>query len=433
MSQILIVFACLFLPPSSSRPDSSPPSLSVEESTFSAATEQAIDKLSLPCPERGHINECNLGDEDRHFGYRVYDMYDDCPDEIDLLARTKEPVDERLLALAGKGRELPERYRAAYILIQRRNTKIIPILEKMVASPSREERLLAWHAYTEAIRNAQLPVPTSFAAALAHCRDEQSQTIRAQIIYFLGACKAKEAIPLLTASLDNDFDYCAVSALGEIGDPATAPAILERAKKETLNPHVYFGVLGRLGTTDAVDYLIEHLHEGCFAVRGLFATGSPKALPALEKYLERLARQDKPDELDLATAQIAVLRLKEKDPRNQLLAWAEDPKQSHWMRTDALEVLSHYDWKSFADRVVRLYRTDPDDWIHLECIRLLRNLPGQEITDAMIEQALTENKNEYYFSHDELRLALSKRLGKSFRTMPALIEYLQCERSGKAK
>src|SRR5262249_4852734 len=151
-------------------------------------------------------------------------------------------------------------------------------------STAAEERYLAWHAYTKAIRTRQLAVPQSFDADLAHCRKEKNRFVRAQIIDYLGACKAKEAVPLLTGSLAEDFAYSAVEALGEIRDPKTVPAILKRADGESANRHVYFRVLGRIGTPEAVEYLLEHLDEGCFAVEALFESGSPKTLPALEKF-----------------------------------------------------------------------------------------------------------------------------------------------------
>jgi hypothetical protein len=58
------------------------------------------------------------------------------------------------------------------------------------------------------------------------------------------------------------------------------------------------------------------------------------------------------------------------------------------MRTHALEALGYYDKKLFADRLLKLYRTDTDDWMRMFSIRLLRDLPRKDITEAMIDQAL---------------------------------------------
>jgi hypothetical protein len=141
----------------------------------------------------------------------------------------------------------------------------------------------------------------------------------------------------------------------------------------------------------------------------------------------------KQHDLDLAVAQISVLRLKYRDLREQLIALAEARKQSQWMRTHALEALGHYDKKPLAGRILKLYRTDTDDWMRMFYIRLLRDLPGEDITEAMIDQALTDKKNEYYHSHHDLVKALNWRLNTSFRTLTPLVEYLQRERAAKEK
>lgn len=433
MKGFLVVLAILFVPPLPKRPELPPEQLSIKATRPTTALDEAFNKLLLPCPDRIHINDIISHEEGDRFGYRPHDMYDDCADEMDALVRTKKPIDEGLLRLGKEGKKLPERYRAAWILIHRRNGKVVPILEKMADSSSAEERYLAWHLYVNAIRERQLAVPRSFDAALAHCQKEKNRYVEAKIMDFLGACKAKEAIPLLTAALKDDSSYSAVWALGEIRDPKTVPAILARAKKETTNRHVYFRVLGRIGTPEAVDYLLENLNEGCFAAEALFESGSPKALPALEKYLDRLTKRKKRDDLAIAVAQISVLRLKYKDPREQLITLAEDRKQSQWMRTHALEALGHYYKKPFAGRIVKLYRTDTNDWMRMFYIRLLRDLPGRDITEAMIDQALTDDKNAYYHSHYDLVQALNQRLNTSFRTLPPLVEYLQRERYTKEK
>jgi HEAT repeat protein len=303
----------------------------------------------------------------------------------------------------------------------------------MAGSSSAEERYLSWHAYTEAIAQQRLAVPRRFDATIACCRKEKNRYVQAQIMAFLGACEAREAIPLLVAALNDDPHYSAVQALGAIRDPKTVPAILACAKKEKRNRHIYSGVLGRIGSPEAVDYLLEHLHEGCFAVEALFESGSSKALPALEDHLARLKKLKEPDELDLAVTQVSVLRLKSKDPRQQLVALGEDARESRWMRTNALQALSHYDKRPFASRILKLYQKDRDEWVRMDCIRLLQDLPGNDITEAMVDQALTDNENRWYASHDHLREALNQRLGTSFRSLTPLIEHLKSERNLKEK
>jgi HEAT repeat protein len=409
-----------------------PPALQDQSPT--TAIGEALKKLAVPCPDRIHFNDIDTKEEGPRFIFRPRDLYDDCADEMDALVKTREQVDDRLLELGHKGKDLPERYRAAWILIQRRNEKVVPILAKMANSSSAEERYLAWDLYTWAINKRQLAAPQSFDATLDLCRKEKNRYVQQEIMRFLGDCKAKEAVPLLMDALEADPDNtAAVSALGKIGDPNTVPEILACAKKAYRNHDFYYSALGQLGTPEAVDYLIEHLDKGCSVIKGLFESGSSKALPAIEKYLEELKKKKKPDALDLAVAQISVLRLKYKDPREQLIALAEDLKQSQWMRTHALQALGQYDKKPYADRILKLYRTDTDDWVRMFYIRLLDDLPGKDITDAMIDQALTDNKDQYYHSHNDLLQALNQRLKKSFRSMPSLVEYLQRERAAQDK
>jgi HEAT repeat protein len=433
MKGLLIVFASLLVAPSPKPPELPPKSIPLKPTAATAALDKAIEKLSLPCPDRVHINDTVSREEGARFKYRPYDLYDDCNDEMDALVRTREPIDKHLLELGNKGKKLPERYRAAWILIQRRNRKVVPILKKMAKSSSAEERYLTWHLYTAAIRERQLAVPLSFKATLARCRKEQNRYVRAGIMDFLGACKAKEAVPLLTARLNEDSGNSAVYALGEIRDPKTVPAIIARANKETWNRLVYFCVLGRIGTPEAVDYLLEHLDKGCFVAKALFESRSPKALPALEQYLDRLKKIKGRSDLDLAVTQICLLRLKFKDPREQLIRLAEDRKQSEWMRWDALEALENYDKKPFAGRILKVYRTETDDTMRMICIHLLQDLPGTDITEAMIHQALTDDKDKYYHSHDDLVRALNQRLNTSFRTLTALVEYLRRQLAAKEK
>jgi HEAT repeat protein len=434
MKGFLVVLAFLPVPPESVRPELPTESLTRKDITPTVGLDQVLKELAQPCPDRIHINDIISSEEGDRFGYRFCDMLSDCEYVMNALVKTREPVDDRLLEMGDKGEKLPERFRAAWILTQRRNAKVVPILEKMAGSSSAEERYLSWHLYGKAITERQLLVPKTFDAALARCREEKNRYVRGEIMDFFGACRAKEAIPLLTAALDDDPQYSAVEALGEIRDPKTAPAVLARAKKETYNRHIYFRVLGRLATPEAVDYLVDHLDEGCFAVKALFESGNAKALPALEKYLERLKAKELPSELDLAVARIAILWLKENDPREQLLVWAGDRTQSERLRSGALEALEHYDAKPLADRLLKQYRGDNCDSLHMYYVRLLRDLPGEDITEAMIDQALAvSKKKEDRFSHEYLVQALNQRLNTSFRDMGSLSEYLQRRRETKGR
>jgi HEAT repeat protein len=436
MNGFIVLVVVSFVPPLPSGPELPPRPLRAT-ATATATIENALKQLSLPCPDRIHINEpIFTGEEGARFCYRAYDLYDDCADAMDLLVQTKHPIDDDLVQLASRGKELPERYRAASVLVQRGNQRVVPILETMAASTSAEERYLAWDIYEKGISKKHLPPPRSVAEPLARCRKEKNHYVRSMIMDFLGACQAKEAVPLLIEGLRADHSrerHSALWALGNIRDPGTVEAIIEAEKQDHLGKHLYHSALGRIGSEAAVDHLIQHLNDDCFAIEALFETGSPRALPALRKHLDRLRKKEKADELHLAMAEIAVLRLEDKDPRERLMCLSEDRKQSEWMRTHALEALSHYDTASLAVRLLNSYRAEKDDWMRMFYIRLLRDLPGEGITQAMVTQALTDSEHEYYHSHNDLRKALNHRLNTSYRTMERLLEHLRCERTAKSK
>ena len=83
--------------------------------TFSEiAVSAAIHDIKQPCPRRVHYNEAT----DAPLMYRPHDMQEDCPVAIKLLAKTQEPIDERLLTMARNTRNLPERYRTVLVLIE---------------------------------------------------------------------------------------------------------------------------------------------------------------------------------------------------------------------------------------------------------------------------------------------------------------------------
>jgi hypothetical protein len=127
------------------------------------------------------------------------------------------------------------------------------------------------------------------------------------------------------------------------------------------------------------------------------------------------------------------LRLKHKDPRELLVGLAGDRGQSQWMRSHAIVALQQYDTAPFTRRLVELYRQETDDDLRMLYIRLLADLPGKEVTAAMVHQALTDNVKEYNCSHWDLREALNKRLDTSFRDMGPLVEYLRREKVAQAR
>jgi HEAT repeat protein len=404
------------------------------------SVESALRELAAPVKPVARINDLYHapGDVGSGFVWRQSDLRNGCEDALEALAKTNEPVDARLLKIAHESKELRERYRAVWVLVQHKNANAIPVLEKMTRSTDPEERYLAWCAYAQGVSAKNIAAPRSFDAALKQCKDEPNRYVRAVNMGFFGTCKAKEAVPHLVAALDTRDSETAVSTLGDIRDPDSVPAIIKRLKKISPksfagNRHVYFRALGNIGSADAVDCLIECIDEGCFAVEALFETRSPKALPAIEKYLARLKRETDPDDLDLAVAQVCTLRLKHADPREHLLALAEDRKQSRWMRSRALRALMEYDRAPLVPRLLKLYKAEADDAERTIYIRLLCDVPGDDITEALIDHALADTKNPWFLTQGELRDALNERLNTSFREMEPLVLHLKKLRAEKIK
>jgi HEAT repeat protein len=415
------------LSPVPRRPDSVDRVPVAETAVLTSITQRSIDELKQPCPFRLHINESYpSGDERSRYGwvsYRPHDLYDDCAEAMDRLVKTTEPVEGRLLELA-RDESLPARYRAVWVLTQRRNAATVPLLLRMATARSVEERYLGWHTYSEAIRARKLPVPQRFDLAIERYGKEEVHEVRWSIAVFLGASKAKAAVPVLSATLRaNPADCHLATVLAEIGDPTAVPVIVKALKSERNGYDIYLQALGRLGTPEAVDCLIEHLDE-YGAVEGLFESRSPRALPALRKHLRKLESSNRRDDIDLSTTRVCILRLSEPDPREALLRWGEDRKELHDVRVHALWALCDYDASPLAARILRLYETDRDNSIRLFCIRLLQDKPGEAITRAMVRHALVEGRDEWECA-DDLVQALSHRLDKRFRNLEELRRYLR--------
>ncbi len=401
---------------------------------FPSEIDSALRQLELPCPERAHL-QGGFGLRQMHWDTLInlpQDMYDDCPDAMDLLAKTRESIDDRLLDMAKNDEHTATRYRCAWVLIQRRNASAIPILERMAVDSSVDARYLAWHRYARALDGAQLLVPKEVTLAIDQYGKEEDNVVRGQICDFFGAARAKQAISLLVAELtrsdsrsDSPNILDAVRALGCIGDSRAVKPIIAAASVETLNKHVYMQALGRLATAESVQYLIDHLDKAG-AAEALFDTGSAKALPALQNHLAKLKQQQTPDELEIAVTHVAILRLSCADPREALLQLGENSNNDRWMRSHALDSLCGYDIAPFACRILKLYSAERDEWVRKDCIRLLENQNVKGITEAMIGHVLAL---DMYLDHwqcsDRLLDALNCRLQLSFRSRTDLQAFLR--------
>ena len=365
----------------------------------------------------------------RSKSYLFFDFYETCPEAIDFLSRTTDCVEKDLLKLAQSDTRFRVRYRAVRILAERGNAATVPFLDKWCASENVEECYLAWETYQRAIKDRKLSPPKNVTSHLALYAAEKDHKVREQIEWFLGAVKAKAAVkPLIeTVKTNPGGALPAIWALGEIGDKNAVPVIIA-AYGKGYNDHYHVEALGKLATPEAVDFLIEHI-DRFLALETLVCTGSPKALPALEEHLENLKKQDRKDKAsDVASARIAVIRLREKDPRNALVKIAEDQKEDGCLRHDALWALQDYDTTPYQRRILAIYIHDPNEDHKRFCIWLLKASDLEGVTEAMIDHALhlpkVESKSDLATRH-YLRLTLNERLGTYFKEMKDLQAYLR--------
>jgi HEAT repeat protein len=401
-----------------------PPEPPPPQTASDDAVAKALGKLDGPLFRWLHANEPPFPTKT----YLPYDNYEACSDAmadaIHLLVKTKRPVEKELLDLARSSDGLGTRYRAVRILAERGEATVVPVLDKMCASDDPEERYLGWQTYAGALRAGQLKAPTDFRPHLALYAAEKDREVRETIECFFGAAKAKAAVKSLLETVKANPDAVdAISALGEIGDKGGVPAIIDAYKADDWNHHCHLHALGKLATPEAVDFLIEHLGE-YGAVEALFESKSDKALPALQKHLEKLKNSRPGDkESDLAATRVAVIRLSEKDPRETLMKIAEDKDENRQVRWDCFSALHELDAKPFHARILKVYVSERDVDLKSICIRILKDSDLDGVTDAMIAHALTPRKertDEMGGTDYDLREALNKRLGTSFRTMDDL-------------
>jgi PBS lyase HEAT-like repeat len=349
----------------------------------------------------------------------IHGSHATCRDAIDLLVRTEVAVDKDLLALAETTKLLHVRYRTVYILAQRRNSAVVPLLDKMCLSEDVNERYVSWKTYQRALQEQRLPPPKDVAQHLAMYEKEPDNEVRESMEWFFGAAKAKAAVKPLLASMQRHPGWAtaAIWSLGMIGDKSAAPAIIADFR-ESGNRHYHLEALGRLATPESVDFIIDHLSEDK-AVDALTQSGSKKALPALQRRLEKLQREKG----DLAATRIAIIRLSHEDCRDALLKIAEDRQENHRARWYAFKAIQEYDTDSYTRRILDVYKVDPDADIKRICIWLLEDRKAEGITEAMMDHVLqvakVEDKNDLATEY-ALQEALNKRLGTFFGDMEKL-------------
>jgi len=396
--------------------------------TFSPEVAGALRALEAPSPDRVHINEPG-------FPTKMYlpdDFYNDCPDAIDLLTRTREEVDTALLEIAKTDARVPTRCRAARILAGRRNVAVVPILERMCLGKAAAERYVALHLYEDAVREKRLPAPKDVSQILKLYVTETDREVKEAIESFFGSARATAAIgPLLATLKANHQATEAIWALGEICDARAVPGIIE-AFADSGNKHYNLIALGKLATPEAVEFIIRHLDESC-APEALFATGSPKALPALQKHLEKMRATGPDDRINIAQTRIAIVRLSHKDPAEPLLALAENIKEDEHVRHNAMTALENYNAARLHPRLLKLFKTDADCYVRRKCVHMLTDSSLEGVTEEMELALLSPVGRAADWDEDivesDLLEALNKRLNTSFRDKDKMRAYLKNRQS----
>lgn len=342
---------------------------------------------------------------------------------VDLLKGAPASLDPWLVDLGLSGPSPSARHLATHLLAIRGDPAALPLIEAGCANPDPEERHLAVRALQA---GAAAGRPMKVATLLPLLAYETDGRTMERLAMTLGELRSVEAVPALRKAirLDPRFTY-GIWALGRIGAAEATPDIIGALLHETLNPHFAFRALGELATPEAVDFLILHL-DGSMAPEALAATKGDRTLPALRRHLEilRAAGGDE-DDLNLSETVVAVIRLTHADPREALLAAAEDGRERPAVRHKALWALCNHETRAFDGRILRIYRESVDPEINMFCVLLLREsaLPG--VTEAMVREALSVSGQAIWYAADGLLDTLNRRLGTKFKDFEALRAHLR--------
>jgi hypothetical protein len=199
LSSLLLSFGCI---PEGDSVDAVPGNSKVQPQPKELS--KALAALDIRAGGHFHLNAFEPNGPDRSF--LRFDLLQDCPEAIDRLTRTPFDVDADLLRIARSNKPLPARYRAVYILAQRKNRAVLPILERMCAAENADERLVAWYVFTDAIRDKRLPPSSDASSVLARWKLEKDYLVSRYMVEYLGAVQCKEAVPIFLARLRTGSD-----------------------------------------------------------------------------------------------------------------------------------------------------------------------------------------------------------------------------------
>lgn len=199
-------------------------------------------------------------------------------------AASRSRLDEKLAALA-EVRKAPGDHRAA-----------VPYLVEVLKDADAHPRAKAEAAVALGEIGDPAAAKPLVDAARPDAKDRDSMEANRHIADALGAVRAREGVPVLTALLDRSPDgftqVAAVDALGRIGDPAAVDALVRVATSERAEPFTArkaLLALGRIGDQKAGPAVLRMLFEErpgvSFFPEASFAAvqiGSPMAAPLLD-------------------------------------------------------------------------------------------------------------------------------------------------------
>lgn len=319
----------------------------------------------------------------------------DVGDDIRYLSRSPADIDERLTELTREPFPLPVRLRAAVALMARDSERGPAAVASWATSEAVVERLACWVALQRCTDNASVDRHLSPQSILAAYRREANAQVRQEIESYFYWRKAAFAVDDLCRTIE-DPKYrgsVAVAALGNIGDRRAVKSII----KSSADVECVVDALGRLGGDEALESLFAHSNLRGVG-RALGDTKDPRAIPVLKRRLESLEAQVRKNkeghgrdagdfdwlEDEAMETRVALLLLTSDKPAQAIMDIVESKEIKSDLRRVAMYGLRRQGIQPVRERVLALYRVEQSSEIGRECIRLLADCPGDDVTEALL-------------------------------------------------
>jgi HEAT repeat protein len=202
----------------------------------------------------------------------------------------------------------------------------------------------------------------------------------------LGRIRSREATePLIRLLRRRPYSSQAVVALGEIGDPAAIPVLLERFEASSSLPANEVAALGKLKVRQIVPKIAPLLNgpngdsglsydQTKVILDALRDIGDRSAAPSIEKFYARTRRVD---------AKRVLLQLTEPDPVPALIEFF-DGNSDDYAYVDVLEDLCRFDDPRVTQFLKTIAANAPSETLRLTAIRGLGSLHRQDALMALV-------------------------------------------------